>query len=46
MKWIGFIVPFAMALVNVPFFPNMVNIAACFLCAGIAIAGLIRAVMD
>lgn len=46
MKWIGCIVPFAMALINVPFFPSMINIVSCCICVGIGIAGTIAAIMN
>jgi len=42
MQWIfGVVIPFSMALINVPFFPRTINIIAFGICLGIGIAGII-----
>lgn len=46
MRPVGFIVPAVMALVNVPFFPGVMNIGAFGLCAGLAIYAFITWLHD
>ena len=46
MEWIGVFIPYAMALVNVAWFPSDINIVACFFCLGLGTAMLIDKVVN
>ena len=42
MRILMLIIPFIMALINVPFFPSPINIVAAIICIGIGFIGLAK----
>uniref|UniRef100_A0A6M3LKP2 Uncharacterized protein n=1 Tax=viral metagenome TaxID=1070528 RepID=A0A6M3LKP2_9ZZZZ len=40
MYLVSFFVCLSMALINIPFFPNMINVLSCGVCIGLAISSI------